>query len=175
MDKKSIVEAMLFASGQKIKLNKIKSIVDVTKKEAETLINEIKQEYIDRKSGLRIIKLSDGYQMTTAKEAYPFLKELFEKNNDFKFTQALLETLSIIAYNQPVTNKEIDAIRGVSSAYCVNKLIEKNVIEEVGRLEKPGNPILFGTTDEFLRCFGFESVNDIENYRKQLELKIDNE
>lgn len=164
----SIIESILFVSGDKVETKKIAKIIEASEKDTEKLIEYLRAQYDDEKKGIRIIKIADGYQMTTCKENFDFLTEISKETSKTKFTQAILETLSIIAYKQPITKIEIEEIRGVSCEHAITKLIERNIIEEVGRVDKPGKPILFGTTDEFLRYFGFASINELNKYREEV-------
>ena len=114
-----------------------------------------------QKRGIRIIELENSFQMCSAPECFEYVSTLCKIPRQQFMTQALLETLSIIAYKQPVTKAEIEKIRGVSSDHAVNKLVEYNLVKELGRLDAPGRPLLFGTTEEFLRSFGVQSVDEL--------------
>ncbi|MCT4612576.1 MAG: SMC-Scp complex subunit ScpB [Clostridia bacterium] len=162
------IEAILFISGKKIEEKVILSSLDMKKIELAYEINKLNETYKESNSGIEIIKVGNGYQMVTTPESHENLKKVYEKVNKTKLTQAVLETLAIIAYRQPVTKSEVEDVRGVSCEHSFNKLLKLGIIEEVGRLEKIGRPIIFGTTDEFLRIFGFESVDEIKEFEENL-------
>lgn len=154
-------EAILFAMGESVELSKIASALEVTEREAELIIQNLMDRYKDEKSGLQIIELDRSYQMCTKVDHYDYLIRIAKQPKRHVLTDVLLETLSIVAYKQPVTRVEIEKIRGVSCEHAINRLVEYNLIREMGRLDAPGRPILFGTTEEFLRCFGVQSVEDL--------------
>lgn len=131
---------------------------------------EMKAEYAGDSRGITLIELDGAWQLCTKIETYEYIRKLVVQPRKRSLTDVMLETLSIIAYKQPVTKQEIEAIRGVKSDFAVNKLIEYGLVCEVGRLDTIGRPILFGTTEEFLRCFGVSSVNqlpDIDEVTKE--------
>ena len=155
------VEAILFTMGDSVELEKIAAAIghdyETTRKIVHTLMDRCEEE--DR--GVRIIELENSFQMCTKKEMYEYLIRVAKQPKRYVLTDVLLETLSIIAYRQPVTRLEIEKIRGVKSDHAVNKLIEYGLVREVGRLDAPGRPILFGTTEEFLRNFGVQGLDDL--------------
>ena len=130
-------------------------------------------EYETEKRGIRIVEIDNAYQMCTAAECFEFIRNMYKSPKRQGMTQALLETLAIIAYKQPITKAQIEEIRGVSADHAVNKLLEKNLICETGRLNVPGKPILFGTTNEFLRYFGFKSTNELPPLQEEQNTIID--
>ncbi|SNU05546.1 segregation and condensation protein B [Lachnospiraceae bacterium] len=179
---KASIEAVLFAIGGALEENKlIEALSDednqFSKKELRKLIDEMKEDYDREDRGIRLIELDNKYQLCTKNEYYEILAKIVNMPKKHVLTDVLLETLSIIAYKQPVTRAEIEKIRGVSCSHAVNRLIEYNLVTEVGRLDAPGHPILFGTTDDFLRSFGISSMDElpdispdkIEDFRKQAE------
>ena len=155
------IEAILFAMGDSVELGKIaKAIghdVDTTRK----ILQNMMDQYQSSNRGIRIVELENSYQMCTKQEYYDYLVNLALQPKKAVLTDVMLETLSIIAYKQPVTKQEIEKIRGVKSDHAVNKLIEYNLVQELGRLDAPGRPILFGTTEEFLRNFGVDSTDHL--------------
>lgn len=155
------VEAILFTMGESVELSKIASALEISEREAELIIQNLMDRYKSEKCGLQIIELNRSYQMCTKVEQYEYLIRIAKQPKRHVLTDVLLETLSIVAYKQPVTRVEIEKIRGVSCEHAINKLVEYNLIREIGRLDAPGRPILFGTTEEFLRCFGVQSVDDL--------------
>lgn len=158
---KAIIEAILFTMGESVELEKIADAIELDKKTTKKLINEMMQEWNDEGRGVAIMELEGAYQMCTRTEMYEYLIRIAKQPKRRVLTDVLLETLSIIAYKQPVTKMEIEKIRGVSSDHAVSKLVEYNLVCELGRLDAPGRPLLFGTTEEFLRSFGVHSVDEL--------------
>ena len=158
---KAIIEAILFTMGESVELEKIADSIELDKKTTKKLINEMMQEWNDEGRGVAIMELDGAYQMCTRTEMYEYLIRIAKQPKRRVLTDVLLETLSIIAYKQPVTKMEIEKIRGVSSDHAVSKLVEYNLVCELGRLDAPGRPLLFGTTEEFLRSFGVHSVDEL--------------
>ena len=174
---KAIIEAILFTMGESVELEKIADAIELDKKTTKKLINETMQEWNDEGRGVAIMELDGAYQMCTRTEMYEYLIRIAKQPKRRVLTDVLLETLSIIAYKQPVTKMEIEKIRGVSSDHAVSKLVEYNLVCELGRLDAPGRPLLFGTTEEFLRSFGVHSVDELpvpsqvrlEEFKKEAE------
>ena len=158
---KAIIEAILFTMGESVELEKIADAIELDKKTTKKLINEMMQEWNDEGRGVAIMELDGAYQMCTRTEMYEYLIRIAKQPKRRVLTDVLLETRSIIAYKQPVTKMEIEKIRGVSSDHAVSKLVEYNLVCELGRLDAPGRPLLFGTTEEFLRSFGVHSVDEL--------------
>ena len=158
---KAIIEAILFTMGESVELENIADAIELDKKTTKKLINEMMQEWNDEGRGVAIMELDGAYQMCTRTEMYEYLIRIAKQPKRRVLTDVLLETLSIIAYKQPVTKMEIEKIRGVSSDHAVSKLVEYNLVCELGRLDAPGRPLLFGTTEEFLRSFGVHSVDEL--------------
>lgn len=157
----SVIEALLFVSGEAVPLSTIAQTVELDKATTKAIIKTLAEKYEKEKRGIRIIEIENGYQMCTAAECFEFIRNMYKSPKRQGMTQALLETLAIIAYKQPITKAQIEEIRGVSADHAVNKLLEKNLICETGRLDTAGKPILFGTTNEFLRYFGFKSTSEL--------------
>ena len=145
-----IIEAVLFVMGDSVELSKIASAIEHDEDTTRKIIHRMMDKYESEDRGIRIIELEDAFQMCTKKEMYEYLIRVAKQPKKYVLTDVLLETLSIIAYKQPVTKLEIEKIRGVKSDHAVNKLVEYNLVCECGRLDAPGRPILFGTTEEFL-------------------------
>ena len=154
----AIIEAILFTMGESVVLDRIAEAIELDKKETKKILDEMMEHYNDASIGVQIMELDGSYQMCTKSEYHEYISRLAEPRRNQSLSNAAMEVLSIVAYKQPVTRSTIERIRGVSCDTLVNKLLERNLIEEVGRLDAPGRPMLFGTTDEFLRCFGIESV-----------------
>jgi len=174
------IEAVLFAMGESVEVDKIAVAinhdVDTTKKIVHNMMD--KYEVADR--GIKIIELENSFQLCTKVELYENLIKVASQPRKYTLTDVLLETLSIIAYKQPITKSEIEKIRGVSCEHAVSKLVEYGLVVEVGRLDAPGRPMLFGTTENFLRSFGVKSIEElpvinaemIENFKEEAELEI---
>ena len=158
---KEAVLAVLFAMGKAVERAKLAYALEITDEETEELLREIMTEQDERESGLRIIRLEDSYQLCTREMYYDTLIRVASQPVKPVLTDVMLEVLSVIAYRQPVTRSEIDRIRGVKSDYTVNRLVEYRLVEEAGRLDAPGRPILFRTTEEFLREFGLSSALEL--------------
>lgn len=160
---KSTIESLLFAWGEPLSLNEISDILNIKKTEAIQFITEMSEEYkADEKRGIFLQQFGDTYQLTTKKENFDFIQKLMQEVTvNRSLSNASLETLSIIAYKQPVTRVEIDIIRGVKSSHIVKSLLEKNLIKEVGKLDKPGKPTLYATTSEFLKHFGLKTIDEL--------------
>ena len=170
---KAVIEAILFTMGESVELEKIADTIELEKNKTKKLIEEMMKEWKEQGRGVAIIELDGTYQMCTRTEMYEYLIKIASQPKRRVLTDVLLETLSIIAYKQPVTKTEIEKIRGVKCDHAVNKLVEYNLVGEVGRLDAPGRPILFGTTEEFLRQFGVSSIEDLPeiNAEKDEEFK----
>ncbi|MCR5214462.1 MAG: SMC-Scp complex subunit ScpB [Eubacterium sp.] len=179
---KAAIEAILFATGSAIEENKLLQALGteedpINKKDFLKAVDELEKSYEDQDRGIRLLRLESKYQLCTKNEYFEVLGRIVNMPKKHSLTDTLLETLAIVAYKQPVTRAEIEKIRGVSCSHVVNRLVEYNLICEVGRLDAPGHPILFGTTDDFLRNFGISSMDElpgisqdkIEDFRKQAE------
>ena len=173
----SIIEAILFTMGDSVEVSKIASAIEQDVPTTEKLIHNMMDKYQKEERGIRIIELDHAYQLCSKPEMYEYLIRIAKQPKKHVLTDVLLETLSIIAYKQPVTKQEIDKIRGVKSDHAVNKLVEYNLVQELGRLDAPGRPIVFGTTEEFLRNFGVDSTDNLpeispvkmEDFRAEVE------
>ncbi len=156
-----VIEAVLFTMGDSVELEKIAEAIGHDKDTTRKIVHRMMDKYEAEDRGIRVIELEDAFQMCTKKETYEYLIRVAKQPKKYVLTDVLLETLSIIAYKQPVTKLEVEKIRGVKSDHAVNKLVEYNLVCECGRLDAPGKPILFGTTEEFLRRFSVQSVEDL--------------
>ena len=162
-----IIEAILFTMGEAVELSKIAAAIEHDEATTKKIIHNMMDEYDAEDRGIRIIELGDSYQMCTKKEAYEYLIRIAKQPKRYVLTDVQLETLSIVAYRQPVTKIEIEKIRGVNSNHAMNKLVEYGLVEEVGRLDAPGKPLLFGTTEEFFRRFGIQSLDELPTVGKE--------
>lgn len=158
---KSIIEALLFIWGDPLSLKDISNILDIEVEKAKEILDSMIDEFNFNRRGLKIIRIKNSYQLSTRPEHYQWISKLCQENNNKSLSTAALETLSIIAYRQPITRNEIEAIRGVRCDKALETLINKDLIEEKGRLDRTGRPIIYGTTDEFLRYFGLENLKDL--------------
>jgi len=155
------IEAILFSIGDAVSSKDIAKVLELDEKDVIRLVNDMIDRYEADDRGIKIVKLEDSYQLCTKNEYYDVLSQLVNMPKKHNLTDSLMETLSIIAYKQPVTRQEIEAIRGVSCVHAINKLVEYKLITEVGRLDAIGRPILFGTTEDFLRSFGVTSMDEL--------------
>lgn len=174
---KAILEAVLFTMGESVEVERLAAVIEEDKKTTRELLAEMKEEYDGKECGVTLIELDDSFQMCTKAEMYEYLIKIAKTPRKYVLTDTLLETLSIVAYKQPITRAEIEKIRGVSCDHAVNRLVEFGLIAEVGRMDAPGRPLLFGTTEEFLRSFGVKSLEElpelsavqIEEFKMQAE------
>ena len=181
VNEQAAIEAILFTMGESVESDRIAAALGKTTEEVKEIINRLNDKYSESDSGLKIIELENSYQMCTKPEMYETLIKVAKQPKRQVLTDVLLETLSIIAYKQPVTKSEIERIRGVKCDHAVNKLIEYELVMEVGRMKTPGNPMLFGTTEEFLRGFGIESTENlpeidrdkVEDFKVEAEREVE--
>lgn len=174
-DQEAVVEAVLFTMGKSVEVRQLAAALETDQETAKKAVLKLQERYQKEKRGMQIIELEDAYQMCTRAEYYPNLIRVASAPKKQVLTEVVLETLSIIAYKQPITKMEIEKIRGVKSDHAVNKLVEYNLVYEVGRLDAPGKPALFATTEEFLRRFGVGSTEDLPdlNPEQEEEIKIE--
>ena len=163
---KSIIEAILFCAGRPVSKKELILSLEMTEEDIENIILSMQEEYKQENRGIEIIKLEDAYQLATKKELYNFIYPVLDKRNQPNLSNAALETLSIIAYNPKITRAEIESIRGVSADACVYKLLEYGLIEEAGKIDLPGKPMSYKTTQDFLRKFGYGSLEDLPELPK---------
>ena len=164
--KKAAIEAILFAAGRVIKINELMAILEISSDEIISIVNNMGEEYAKNNRGIEIIKVEDGYQLATKKEMYEYLYPIFDKRSKPNLSQASMETLAIIAYNPKITRAEIEQIRGVSSDATIYKLLEYNLIENVGKADLPGRPTMYATTESFLKMFGLTSLDELPELPK---------
>ena len=183
---KAVISAILFSVGNSVEYKKIASVIGYDEDKCRELVYELKDEYEQNDDcGFTIIELEDSVQMCSKASMYEHLIKIAKVPKSYSLTDTMLETLSIVAYKQPVTRLEIEKIRGVSCDHAINKLVEYGLITELGRLNAPGRPLLFGTTEEFLRSFNVTSLDElptaspdrIEEFKKEaaeeVQLKLD--
>ena len=167
-EKESIIEAMLFASGNAVKIDDMAEVLNVDNKAIREMVTSINKRFDEENRPITIREIDMGFQMCTKPKYHNYIKKLQDKKPKKALSQSAMETLAIIAYKQPITRVEIEKIRGVNSDYAVSTLSEFGLIEDIGRADLPGRPLLYSTTEEFLRKFGYSSLKDLP------ELKLDN-
>lgn len=163
---KGIIEAILFAAGNEVSSKELSLALEKSKDEIEENIYQMNLEYNDNDRGIEIIKTGDNYQLATRKEYYEYVYKIIDKRNNPKLSNAAIETLSIIAYNPRISRAEIENIRGVNVDGTMYKLLEYGLIEEAGKLDLPGKPMSYKTTNEFLKMFGYSSLDDLPELPK---------
>ena len=158
---KSIIEARLFSAGRIVQLNELVLVLEQNEDDIVKIIKQMQDEYKVSNRGIEIIKVENGYQLATKKDLYEYIYPILDKRTKPNLSTAALETLSIIAYNPRITRAEIEAIRGVSADACVYKLLEYGLVEEAGKTDLPGKPMSYKTTNDFLKMFGYSSLEDL--------------
>lgn len=159
---KAILEGILFATGEAVPVKRLSEVMDMPESKIDALMWEMAEEYNSSEyRGIHLTRLEDSWQLCTKREYYDYIHKLKEKSRRAALTNAGLEVLSVVAYNQPVTRSAIEFIRGVNSDGPLNNLVASGLVREIGRLDAPGRPILFGTTEEFLRCFNLSSLSEL--------------
>lgn len=177
----AVIEAVLFTMGESVELDKIALAVDSDKETVRQVIADMMKQYEKEDRGIKVIELENAFQLCTKKEYYENLIKVAKAPKKQVLSDTLLETLAIIAYKQPITKMEIEKIRGVSSEHAVNRLVEYGLCKELGRLDAPGRPMLFGTTEEFLRVFGVQSIDElpvisedlVEQFKDEAEMELE--
>lgn len=159
--KKSIIEAILFAAGRQVTKNELMLALELTPEDIDSLVESMQEEYKEQNRGIELIEIENSYQLCTKKSLYEYIYPVLDKRTKPNLSGAALETLAIIAYNPRISRPEIEAIRGVSADACVYKLLEYGLIEEAGKLDLPGKPMSYKTTSDFLRMFGYTSLENL--------------
>lgn len=155
---KSIIEALLFTWGDPLSIEDLSDVLEMDKRALREIINEMIDDFNFNRRGIQIIQVNDKYQLSTRPDHFEWIKKLCAPRVNKTLSNAALETLSIIAYKQPITKAEVELIRGVKCDKSISTLIEKNLVREIGRLDRTGKPIIYGTTDDFLKCFGLSTL-----------------
>ncbi len=158
---KSAVEAVIFACGTPVEAERIAQALEIKTSEAEAICSELADEYARDKRGIRIVRLNKSYQMCSVEEYSGVIRTVMDLRRNTPLSQAASEVLAVIAYNQPVTKAFIEQVRGVDCSGVVSSLVSRQLIEEKGRLELPGRPLVYGTTEHFLRCFNISSIEEL--------------
>jgi len=163
---KQIIEGIMFAVGRDVTINELSSVLELAPENIQEIVENMRTEFDDAGRGVQIIKVNDGYQLCSRKENYDYIYQIIDKRNKPNLSQAALETLAIIAYNPKITRAEIESIRGVNSDGTIYKLLDHNLIEDAGRLDAPGRPTTYQTSKEFLRLFGYTSLEELPELPK---------
>lgn len=174
-NKVSAIESLLFFWGDPLDYDSIEKILEVNKSTLDKLVQKLEEKYENENSGIELKVINDSIQLVTKAKNSKYIKKLTTKIDNKSLSNSLMETLSIIAYKQPITRVEIDNIRGVNSSSSINTLVNRNLVEELGKLDQIGKPIIYGTTDEFLRVFALESLEDLPSEDDFEEISIKDE
>jgi segregation and condensation protein B len=158
---RATIEALIFASSEPVSVKTMTEIIGVNEHTIKQIISDLVEDYHRTKRGIQIIEVANGYQYCTHPECAPYVEKLQKLPRNVGLSQAAIETLAIIAYKQPITKAEVESLRGVSVESALATLVEKSLVEEIGRKDGPGRPILYGTTKKFLKYFGLNSLNDL--------------
>lgn len=158
---KAIIEAILFSAGRQVEKKELLLALEINESDLDTVISSMQEEYKNENRGIELIKIDNSYQLCSKPDLYEYIYPVLDKRTKPNLSNAALETLAIIAYNPKITRAEIESIRGVSADACVYKLLEYGLIEEAGKIDLPGKPMSYKTTNEFLKMFGYASLNDL--------------
>lgn len=181
-EEKAVLEAILFTMGDAVEISRLAKVIEKDDEYTKALLLELKNDYESSERGMTLMELDNSFQMCTKASMYEYLIKIAKTPQRYVITDTMLETLSIIAYKQPITRAEVEKVRGVSCDHAINRLLEFGLITELGRKDAPGRPLLFGTTEEFLRSFGVKSLDElpeltavqIEEFREQAEAEASN-
>ncbi len=169
------VEAILFSSGDSVEKSRIAQALEITEQQVDEIVNSLIDDYNSLNRGITILKLDSAYQMIAVKAYAPQIRTVMDLRRNTPLSQAALEVLAVVAYNQPVTKAFVEQVRGVDCSGVIGSLTTKGLIEEKGRLELPGRPLLYGTTEHFLRCFNVSSLDELPPLPEDDEKKENNE
>lgn len=183
MDKtkaQAVIEAVLFTMGDSVEISRLADVIEEDVKTTKSILKDMEKDYEAEDKGISLTYFDNSVQLCTKAEMYEYLIKIAKAPRKMTLTDTVLETLSIIAYKQPITRVEIERVRGVSCDHAINKLLEYDLITELGRLDAPGRPLLFGTTEQFLRCFGVGSLEElpelnpvqVEEFKQQAEAEV---
>lgn len=176
----AVLEAVLFTMGESVEINRLAGVIEEDVKTTEEILSQMARRYEEEDRGISLTRFDGSVQLCTKADMYEYLIKIAKAPRKMALTDTVLETLSIIAYKQPVTRIEVERIRGVSCDHAINKLLEYDLIMELGRLDAPGRPLLFGTTEQFLRSFGVASLEELpelnpvqmEEFKQQAEAEV---
>ena len=181
----AVIEAILFTMGDSVEISRLAEVIEEDVKTTKSILKDMAARYEEENRGIGLTQFDDSVQLCTKADMYEYLINIAKTPRKMTLTDTVLETLSIIAYKQPVTRLEIERVRGVSCDHAINKLMDYDLVRELGRLDAPGRPILLGTTEEFLRCFGVQGLEDLpemdpvqlEDFKaeaeEEIQLKLD--
>ena len=170
---KYLLEALLFAAGEPVLKSRLAALTELSESEVEKLAQELKEEYDENMRGFSLIELNEKYQLCSRKDYFQKIREMLEIKRNSPLSSAAFEVLAVIAYNQPVTKSFVEQVRGVDCSGVISSLYDKGLIEEKGRLELPGKPLIYGTTDTFLRCFGVKDLSELPPLPQKQESAAD--
>lgn len=176
----AVIEAVLFTMGESVEISRLADVIEEDVKTTNEILEGMAERYLQEDRGILLTRLDNAVQLCTKAEMYEYLIKIAKAPRKMMLTDTVLETLSIIAYKQPITRIEVERIRGVSCDHAINKLLEYDLITELGRLDAPGRPLLFGTTEQFLRSFGVTSLEELpelnpvqmEEFKQQAEAEV---
>lgn len=176
----AVLEAVLFTMGETVEISRLAELIEEDIKTTKEILNQMEARYAREDRGITLAYFGSAVQLCTKEDLYEYLIRIAKAPRKMALTDAVLETLSIIAYKQPVTRLEVERVRGVNCDHAINKLLEYDMITELGRMDAPGRPLLFGTTEQFLRCFGVRSLEDLpeaspvqkEEFKQQAEAEV---
>ncbi len=165
----NILEALLFSCGEPVEIERIAEVMEIDESVVIALSQTLDEKYEKNKSGMKLLRLDNKLQLCTRPDYFEYVRKMLELKRNSPLSQAAFEVLAVVAYNQPVTKSFIEQVRGVDCSGVIYSLCEKGLIEDKGRLELPGRPLVYGTTDDFLRCFSMRSLNDLPELPKEEE------
>ena len=176
----AVIEAILFTMGESVEISKLAEVIGEDVRKTKKIIAAMAEKYEQEDRGISLVQFDNAVQLCTKAQMYEYLIKIAKTPRKMTLTDTVLETLSIVAYKQPVTRAEIERVRGVNSDHAINKLLEYDLITELGRMDAPGRPLLFGTTEQFLRCFGVKSLEELpelnpvqlEEFKQQAEAEV---
>lgn len=176
----AVLEAVLFTMGDSVEVKSLAAVIEEDVRTTKEILKDMEKRYAKGNRGIMLIWFEESVQLCTKSDMYEYLIKIAKTPRKMTLTDTVLETLSIIAYKQPVTRIEVERVRGVSCDHAINKLLEYDLITELGRLDAPGRPLLFGTTEQFLRCFGVKSLEElpelnpvqVEEFKQQAEAEV---
>ena len=176
----AVIEAVLFTMGESVEIGRLADVIEEDVKTLKDILKGMEERYAREDRGITLVRFEDSVQLCTKEDMYEYLVKIAKVPKKMSLTDTVLETLSIIAYKQPVTRAEIERVRGVNCDHAINKLLEYDLIAELGRLDAPGRPLLFGTTEDFLRSFGVQSIDElpvpsrvqVEEFRQEAEAEM---
>ena len=176
----AVLEAVLFTMGESVEISRLADVIEEDVKTTKEILGQMEERYSREDRGITLTRFENAVQLCTKSDMYEYLVKIARAPRKMSLTDTVMETLSIIAYKQPVTRLDIERVRGVSCDHAINKLLEYDLITELGRLDAPGRPLLFGTTEQFLRCFGVEKLDDLpelnpvqlEEFKQQAEEEV---